>query len=642
MKHPMKRLLSHGLAVVLVLTGMGTLFGGPATAAPTVTDPAVTPTYGTPSITYSGAGQPPTADKPQSKLWWNDGKWWANMWTTGSGWHIYQLDRGSKTWVSTGVKSDTRANTRSDTLWDGKYLYIASHVVTNSSETSAVAALPNQPARLFRYSYANGKYTLDSGFPATIATKSSESMTIDRDSTGKIWATWTEVAGDEASGFTSNVYMNHSAPGGGGWATPSVLPVENPKIAPDDISAVVAFNKKQVGIMWTDHLTGSVFWATHNDGQSATSWKVQSAVRGKGAVDDHLNLKSLHADNAGRVYAAVKTSYDVTPGSSPTAPQTQMLVFKPGTGAFSVTTISTIGDCVTRPQVVLDTTNNVVHVFHTAPQTSVTGCAYSGSEGSIYHKSASLDNPVFAAGRGTPVIQDKAHPNINNVTTSKQTVNSTTGLVILASDNVTKRYWYADVPLGGPYKPPAKSPFTDVTAGQMFYNEIYWVADKGISTGYPEADGSRTYRPLLSVNRDAMAAFMYRLAGKPDFTPPAVSPFSDVPVGTQFYKEITWLAKQEISTGYPDGTYRPLQSVNRDAMAAFMYRLAGKPDFTPPAVSPFTDVPVGAQFYKEITWLAKQEISTGYPDGTYRPLQPVNRDAMAAFMYRYNSYLGSL
>jgi hypothetical protein len=95
-------------------------------------------------------------------------------------------------------------------------------------------------------------------------------------------------------------------------------------------------------------------------------------------------------------------------------------VFKPGTGSFSQSTISTTGDCVSRPQVVLDTANNLVHVFQTAPSTSVTGCAFSGIAGSIYEKTASMDNPVFAAGRGTPVIQDAASPNMNNVTTTKQ------------------------------------------------------------------------------------------------------------------------------------------------------------------------------------------------------------------------------
>ncbi|NWL13814.1 hypothetical protein DM793_21360 [Paenarthrobacter nitroguajacolicus] len=187
--------------------------------------------------------------------------------------------------------------------------------------------------------------------------------------------------------------------------------------------------------------------------------------------------------------------------------------------------------------------------------------------------------------------------------------------------------------------------FSDVPVGAQFSTEIAWMATQGISTGWTEADGSTTFRPLSPVNRDAMAAFMYRLAGKPPFTPPTTSPFTDVPATSQFYKEITWLAAQGISTGWTEAdgskSYRPVTPVNRDAMAAFMYRLAGKPPFTPPTTSPFTDVPATSQFYKEITWLAAQGISTGWTEAdgskTYRPLTPVNRDAMAAFMYRYNT-----
>ena len=77
-------------------------------------------------------------------------------------------------------------------------------------------------------------------------------------------------------------------------------------------------------------------------------------------------------------------------------------------------------------------------------------------------------------------------------------------------------------------------------------------------------------------------------------------------------------------------------------MAAFLYRLAGKPNYTPPAVSPFADVSTTQQFYREMAWLADEWISTGWVDGngvrTYRPLQPINRDAMAAFLYRLTSY----
>ncbi len=61
-----------------------------------------------------------------------------------------------------------------------------------------------------------------------------------------------------------------------------------------------------------------------------------------------------------------------------------------------------------------------------------------------------------------------------------------------------------------------------------------------------------------------MAAFLYRAAGSPAYTPPTVSPFRDVATNQAFYKEIAWVAHKGISTGWSDGTYRPLQSVNRD------------------------------------------------------------------------------
>lgn len=100
------------------------------------------------------------------------------------------------------------------------------------------------------------------------------------------------------------------------------------------------------------------------------------------------------------------------------------------------------------------------------------------------------------------------------------------------------------------------------------------------------------------------------------------------------YKEICWLQSKGIATGYDDGTFRPLDDVNRDAMAAFLYRFNASPDFTAPTTSPFRDVTTGQQFYKEMAWLSDKGISTGWPDGTYRPVTPVARDAMAAFIYR--------
>jgi uncharacterized protein YkwD len=218
------------------------------------------------------------------------------------------------------------------------------------------------------------------------------------------------------------------------------------------------------------------------------------------------------------------------------------------------------------------------------------------------------------------------------------------------------------VPTSGPYKgwhlvvsnlagypkstkPPAVSPFSDLTGGQQFLAEMNWMHKQGISTGWAEKNGTRTYRPLQSVSREAMAAFMYRLKGSPKFTAPAKSPFTDVSVSNPYYKEISWLAAQKISTGWVQKNktkvFRPQAPVDRDAMAAFLYRLSGSPKYTPAKKSPFVDVAVSHQFYKEISWLSAKGISTGWPaaqgKAAYKPTQTVARDAMAAFMKRWAS-----
>jgi hypothetical protein len=177
--------------------------------------------------------------------------------------------------------------------------------------------------------------------------------------------------------------------------------------------------------------------------------------------------------------------------------------------------------------------------------------------------------------------------------------------------------------------------FLDARRNQHVH-AIHWAFSAGITTGWPvEGSNYPRYRPSAPVNRDAMAAFLYRLAGSPDYTPPAVSPFRDVPTSTMFYKEIAWLAEQGIARGWADGTYRPWEPVNRDAMAAFLYRAAGTPHYDPPTDSTFRDVTPGQEHYKEIAWLAAKGISTGWADRTYRPVEAVRRDAMAAFLYRY-------
>lgn len=170
--------------------------------------------------------------------------------------------------------------------------------------------------------------------------------------------------------------------------------------------------------------------------------------------------------------------------------------------------------------------------------------------------------------------------------------------------------------------------FLDVPDNHRFFDEIEWLTDEGITAGF--VDG--TFRPTDVVVRQAISAWLHRRASPPvgAFDNPG---FVDVPPGHLFDEEIWWMVGTERAQGYGDNTFRPVLCVSRQGMAAFLHREAGAPAVAGPLVS-FSDVPATHAFATEITWMVREGITTGYTDGSFRPGECVTRQAAAAFLYR--------
>ena len=247
-------------------------------------------------FSYAGVVAP-TADKPQSKVWINDGIWWASLWNTTAGRHeIHRLDWATQQWASTGVPIDARRTSTSDILWDGAHLYVAS--------SGPSAGIASQSARVYRFAYDPGAqtYVPDQGFPVTVSSGGMEAVVLAKDTAGTLWVTFTQ---------NDQVFMAHSPGDDRLWSAPAVLPFpQATALAPDDISSIVAFDGK-IGVMWSDQgdpLVEAFQWATHVDGTADTQWTLQTASSGDHLADDHINLKALSGDPSGRVFAATKTS----------------------------------------------------------------------------------------------------------------------------------------------------------------------------------------------------------------------------------------------------------------------------------------------------------------------------------------------
>ncbi|MCU1634517.1 MAG: hypothetical protein JWM61_3169 [Micrococcaceae bacterium] len=400
--------------------------------------PAQAADVGEPGPSYAGVGvRTPTADKTQSKLWFQDGNWWGLMWSASAGaTKIHRLDAATEVWQETETVVDTRQSARGDALWDvrdGKlYVVSGTTVVSEWGMPPSQQAVTSGSAELHRFSYnaLTKTYSQDAGFPVTIRSGSTESITVAKDSVGMLWVTYSVVSADN----TNRIYVNHSTTSDTAWSTPLVLPTPNALVHHDDISAITSFQGDKVAVMWSNQRPGQkrFYLSIHQDGQPDNSWQTEVAYGGGtncsgGCANDHINLKELTSDGSGRLFVAIKTAAQ-QPGQTFVA-----LLVRDSAAKWTSAPFGVVSDAHTRPMVMIDEERRQVWVFAVAPEAG----------GTVVYKKAPLDKISFPRGAGTTIISSSTDRDINDPTSTKQSVNGETGLVVLTASRVNSQYWHA-------------------------------------------------------------------------------------------------------------------------------------------------------------------------------------------------------
>lgn len=133
-----------------------------------------------------------------------------------------------------------------------------------------------------------------------------------------------------------------------------------------------------------------------------------------------------------------------------------------------------------------------------------------------------------------------------------------------------------------------------------------------------DGDDTDTDRAYVEVDTDGV------IIGFPDSA--RCAGFKDVSTSSPFCKAIELMSKKKIFQGYSDGTFRPYERINRAETAkVVVLALDYDVDTTGYFGRQYNDTVANAWYAPYLEVAKRNDIATGYPDGSFRPASTINR-----------------
>lgn len=168
--------------------------------------------------------------------------------------------------------------------------------------------------------------------------------------------------------------------------------------------------------------------------------------------------------------------------------------------------------------------------------------------------------------------------------------------------------------------------FIDMKADHWALSAVSLLNDRNVIFGM--YDGS--FKPNQAITREQAAIMLVRelgitLENRPD------PGFTDVTKSTPNYKVIAAVAAEGLFGGTTGNRFAPRETLTRAEMAVILqraYKLSGKSELI------FSDVSANHWAYHSVQALAANDVTTGFPGGTFRPNKQTTRAEFSAFMAR--------
>ncbi|OZI12052.1 hypothetical protein CEW92_08290 [Bacillaceae bacterium SAS-127] len=169
----------------------------------------------------------------------------------------------------------------------------------------------------------------------------------------------------------------------------------------------------------------------------------------------------------------------------------------------------------------------------------------------------------------------------------------------------------------------ATTSFKDVSS---FKKEIEFLTGQEVIFGYPDG----TFRPNEPILR-VQAVQMLMREMKPELDQVPDPNFNDIKPGDRGYEDVAKAVALGVISGKGDNRFDPRGKLTRAEMAIILVRAYELDSIFPKG---FSDVSKSSVAYWHISALAANNITVGYPDGTFRPSQTIDRAQFSAFMAR--------
>lgn len=118
----------------------------------------------------------------------------------------------------------------------------------------------------------------------------------------------------------------------------------------------------------------------------------------------------------------------------------------------------------------------------------------------------------------------------------------------------------------------------------------------------------------------------------------SVNDYVDIPQNAWYRGAVDYVLQRGYMVGATNNQFNPEGAVTRAQIAQIFYAMNGKPSAG--KQPKFSDVSKDAWYAAAVNWAATFGVVSGYPDGSYHPMEFITRQQLATILYKYAQLKG--